>query len=473
MKQNGTLNTEFLPDAVLWSEGMLLSPQHFQQHDIQSQAMLHQRLLGISPHVWGVRHLLLDTARLAKGLIKLLECDAVMPDGLPLVFRAVDDERVLSIDVDAECGIDGKPVRVFLAIPPRTGAMDVPTTSIRRFEPVKGRETFDETIGTGDVVVDRQRVKLSLHTDGTLPSGYPSLPLLAVRRNATGMVELAPYHPPLLRIGASSFLAEQGLERQFLALRDAMWEKIAQLVGVTGEDVPESLAALGTEARSHLHAARTIAACLPLIDAVLSDPLTSPAQAWNTMAQIVGRMAAIGSDPRPLAMDPYRHDDCQPHFQAALAFVQRKLGLIRTAWDSMAFDRIGEGVFSRRLPEDMHGPVLIELRIGEGQTAAGMLDWLQHARIGSDDLLPVLRQRRVPGAEVRALGKEEIATLGLRPDALIFALAPQALSVAQGEVMTFRGGRSLVVHGETGQGPTAIVLHRQRDLPKPAGGGHA
>jgi type VI secretion system protein ImpJ len=294
--------------------------------------------------------------------------------------------------------------------------MDVPTTSIRRFEPVKGRETFDETIGTGDVVVDRQRVKLSLHTDGTLPSGYPSLPLLAVRRNATGMVELAPYHPPLLRIGASSFLAEQGLERQFLALRDAMWEKIAQLVGVTGEDVPESLAALGTEARSHLHAARTIAACLPLIDAVLSDPLTSPAQAWNTMAQIVGRMAAIGSDPRPLAMDPYRHDDCQPHFQAALAFVQRKLGLIRTAWDSMAFDRIGEGVFSRRLPEDMHGPVLIELRIGEGQTAAGMLDWLQHARIGSDDLLPVLRQRRVPGAEVRALGKEEIATLGLRAD---------------------------------------------------------
>ena len=28
------MNADFLPDAVQWSEGMLLSPQHFQQNDI-------------------------------------------------------------------------------------------------------------------------------------------------------------------------------------------------------------------------------------------------------------------------------------------------------------------------------------------------------------------------------------------------------------------------------------------------------
>jgi type VI secretion system protein ImpJ len=473
MKHTGTLNTEFLPDAVMWSEGMLLSPQHFQQQDIHAQALLHQRLIGISPHAWGLRHLRLDSVRLAKGMIKITECDAVLPDGLPLVFRAVDDGRALNIDVDALCGIDGDPIRVFLAVPPRAGTLDVQNTSIRRYEPVAGRETLDETVGTGDVVVDRQRVKLALYTEHNLPSRYPSLPLLAVRRNATGLIELAPYHPPQLRIGASSFLDEKGLQRQFVMLRDEMWDKLRQLVGGVAEKVPEAVPAFGSEALSHLHAAREIAACLPLIDTVLVDPLTSPPQAWTAMAQIVGRMAAIGGDPQPLAMDPYLHDDCQPQFQAALNFIQYKLGLIRTAWDSMAFIRIGDNAFSRALPENLEMPVLVELRLGEGQTAPAMLDWLKHARIGSEELLPELRKRRLPGAEVAQLGSEEVARRGLRQDALIFELKPQALGVAKEETLSFRQGSTLMIQGETGRAPTLIVLHRHRELPKSTGGGHA
>ena len=41
-------DNEFLPDAVQWSEGMLLSPQHFQQNDIHAQAMMQQRMAAIA-----------------------------------------------------------------------------------------------------------------------------------------------------------------------------------------------------------------------------------------------------------------------------------------------------------------------------------------------------------------------------------------------------------------------------------------
>ena len=457
-------DNEFLPDPVQWSEGMLLSPQHFQQNDIQWQAMLHQRLLGLTPNAWGVRHLQLDATRLADGVIRVIECDAVMPDGLPLTYRAAASGFELKVTVEARFAADGAPapVRVFLAIPPRSGALDVPSTTIRRYENLPGRKTLDEVTGIGDVVVERQRARFELFSEKDLPSGYHALQLLEVIRDAYGAVALTTYHPPMFRIGASAFLGAQGLQQQFASLRNDMWGKLRELAGTAVDDAPESVAVLGEEARMHLRVAREIAACLPLIDTLLFDPLSSPAQAWWAMAQIVGRMAAVGGNPRPLAMDPYRHADCYPQFQSALAFVKRKLALINTDWDSPEFIRVGEGTYERRLPEDSPQTVYLELRTREGQSANDLQAWLSEARIASEDLLPVLRQRRLPGASVRVLSAREVAGLGLRANALICAVTSQRLEMPQGPVDSFRAGRAMVVQGDAMNAPAAIILHHRK-----------
>lgn len=465
------IDNEFLPDAVQWSEGMLLSPQHFQQNDIHVQAMLQQRLLGLTQHVHGVRRLQLDATRLADGLIKVLECDAVMPDGLPVVFRAADSGIDLSVSVEAKYGPDGAPapVRVFLALPPRAGAAQGPLgsrTAQRRYESLAGAETMDEVTGIGDVMVERQRARLELFAD-KVPAGYPALPLLEVVRDAYGAVALTRYHPPMFRIGASAFLDDFGLQQQFAALRNEMWDKLRELAGTSEDDAPESVAVLGTEARAHLRIAREIAACLPLIDTVLFDPQASLPQAWSAMAQIVGRMAAVGGNPRPLKMDPYRHDDCQPQFQAALAFVMRKLALVSTDWDSPEFLRVGDGTYQRRLPDGSPQTVYLELRKREGQTASELQAWLAGARIASEDLIPVLRQRRLPGASVRALGAREVTSLGLRADALICAVSSEQLDMPQGMVDSFRAGLTMVVQGDAHHAPAAIILHHRKQAGAP------
>lgn len=466
------IDNEFLPDAVQWSEGMLLSPQHFQQNDIHVQAMMQQRLASLTPHVWGMRRLQLDATRLADGLIKVVECDAVMPDGLPLVFRAADSSTDLSLTVEAKYGADGAPapVRVFLAIPPRAGAAQGPIgsrTSQRRYESLPGAETMDEVTGIGDVMVERQRARLELFAEKDLPAGYPALPLLEIIRDAYGTVALTRYHPPMFRIGASAFLGAQGLQQQFAALRNDMWDKLRELAGTSEDDAPESVAVLGTEARAHLRIAREIAACLPLIDTVLFDPQASLPRAWWAMAQIVGRMAAVGGNPRPLKMDPYRHDDCYPQFQAALAFVMRKLALVSTDWDSPEFLRVGDGTYQRRLPDGSPQTVYLELRKREGQTAGELQAWLADARIASEDLIPVLRQRRLPGASVRTLGAREVTSLGLRADALICAVSSQRLDMPQGMVESFRAGLTMVVQGDAQHAPAAIILHHRKQAGAP------
>lgn len=477
-------DNEFLPDAVQWSEGMLLSPQHFQQNDIHAQAMMQQRLASLTPNVCGVRHLKLDATRLVDGWVEVVECDAVMPDGLPLVFRAKQSGYNLHVKVEPCNGVDGRPVpvRVFLAIPPRAGANPGVSTSTdtahRRYETLPGVETLDEVTCIGHVLVERQRARVKLFEESKLPAGYPALPLLEIIRDAYGAVSLTRYHPPMFRIGASAFLGAHGLQQQFAALRSDMWDKLRELAGTSEDDAPESVAALGSEARMHLQIAREIAGCLPLIDTLLFDPQASPQQAWWAMAQIVGRMAAIGGNPRPLKMDPYRHDDCQPQFQAALAFVMRKLALVNTDWDSPEFVRVGDGTYQRQLPADSAQTVYLELRRREGQSAVELQTWLAQARIASEALMPVLRQRRMPGASVRALSAREASRLGLRADALIFAVSSERLEMPQGLVDSFRPGLAMVVQGDTQHAPAAIILHHLKKTgdaaaPAAADSGHA
>ena len=53
---------------VVWHEGMLLRPQHFQQHDRYYDEQLTRRTSGLHAHAWGFTRLELDTLFLALGV---------------------------------------------------------------------------------------------------------------------------------------------------------------------------------------------------------------------------------------------------------------------------------------------------------------------------------------------------------------------------------------------------------------------
>ena len=460
----------FLPDGIQWAEGMLLTPQHFQQNDIYWSAVLQQRLRALTPYAWGIRHLRIDMPLLAIGVLAINELECVFPDGMPYVFR--NDASPLKLNLESFCKVDGKPVRICLALPPRTGAMKVPSTSIKRFELVQeGMAVIDEMTGIADVFVDRMRPRVDLYVEQDVPAGYSFITLIEVCRNErNAQIEATPFHPPMLRMGAASCFGNAGLLRNLQVLRDTLWDKLHQLTGMAEGDVPERVSAISPEERLQLNLARQIASILPLFDAVILDAETAPWQAYQALAQVVGHMSWIGSNPAPLAMARYAHENCAPQFAAALDFITRKLGLINTDWDSLAFARIGELIFARRLPEDAGKQVYVELRPRDGQSRRDIEGWLSDARIGSEELMPVLRQRRLSGALWRMLGAKEVSALGLRADALICVIDNQRIEVGQGMVDCFRPGRSLLIQGESVQGaPAAALLHHRKgsDLSQP------
>ena len=56
------------PQRVVWSEGMLVSPQHLQQADLYHERLLNERLGAAFPFAWGVSQVAIDPGALGPAL---------------------------------------------------------------------------------------------------------------------------------------------------------------------------------------------------------------------------------------------------------------------------------------------------------------------------------------------------------------------------------------------------------------------
>lgn len=77
-------------NKVVWSEGMLLQPQHLQQSERHADHARHLLLRSTRPHAWGFAELEIDSAALALGKLALTRAVGVFGDGTPFDMPAVD-----------------------------------------------------------------------------------------------------------------------------------------------------------------------------------------------------------------------------------------------------------------------------------------------------------------------------------------------------------------------------------------------
>ncbi len=58
-------------NRILWSEGMFLRPQHFQQQDRYHESVLQQIQKSLKPHWWGFLDVDLDANLYKQGKLAL------------------------------------------------------------------------------------------------------------------------------------------------------------------------------------------------------------------------------------------------------------------------------------------------------------------------------------------------------------------------------------------------------------------
>src|SRR5437868_10344215 len=102
-------------DKVVWTEGLFLCPQHFQQQERYLEQFAHRRAASSGEFFWGFHRLELDTDALCLGRLALKSAAGILRDGTP--FDAPGCDR-LPEPLVVEGGQGGR--LIYLAVPHRS-----------------------------------------------------------------------------------------------------------------------------------------------------------------------------------------------------------------------------------------------------------------------------------------------------------------------------------------------------------------
>ena len=194
---------------VLWTKGVLLTPQHLQTQDRFLEDLLRFQLSTLSYAPWGAHTLRIDQEALAAGTVALAAASGIFPDGL--LYDAPAADPLPAPRPLAEAWITDRPsLDVYLAVPERRpGAPSVATSAgdggTRYTADVSLRR--DEVSGLAERPIQVARKNVRLIFEGEPTDGSTTLRIARVTRAATGDVRLdATCVAPMLDFAASPML---------------------------------------------------------------------------------------------------------------------------------------------------------------------------------------------------------------------------------------------------------------------------
>lgn len=307
-------------NKVVWSEGMLLQPQHLQQHDRFLETRLEARVAALRPYAWGVSRLEIDEAQLALGKLALRALSAVLPDGTPIGAPG-EDGLPLPLDIPP----DARNLTVVLALPTRRhGVQEVDdragADNLARYRGAD-YEAWDSNGLDSSALMTVGKLRLRLALEGDVANAWVTLGVARiVERRADGCVVLdAAYCPPALDVRAAPALGTLvdellGLLRQ---RGDALAARLSQPAGAGVAEIADFLL-LQVLNRSE-----------PLIAHLAAMSALHPETLYRELVRLAGELATFTrADKRAAQYPPYRHDALEASFAPVRLDLRRSLSAV-------------------------------------------------------------------------------------------------------------------------------------------------
>jgi type VI secretion system protein ImpJ len=385
-------------NRVLWSEGLFLRTQHFQQQDRHTEFLVRGALQAGQLQTFGFRSLSLDQAMLDAGRVAVTSARGILPDGTPFAIPETMDAPA-PLAVNREMG--GGAVLLALPVEPPGGTSFDPAHGEPTGARYRGRivRTSDAVHGGADPEeIEIARPQAILLPPGRPSGGYTALPVASLKglRSDGGVALAEDFLPPALATGAVAYYAQLLLE--IVTGLDRVGEAHGKMVlGGPGRSVENLLV---------LELANT---ARPRLAHMLQQDLYHPAEVYLELAGLAGRMATYGSGSRKLTELPaYDHMDPGPAF-SALADTLRSLILSLRYVEPK----------SRALPVMRHAPNVWKVRIDNPEllvqsrivvrVASELSDealrriFVNQATVGSADEFEALWKSRLPGIPLKPL----------------------------------------------------------------------
>jgi type VI secretion system protein ImpJ len=308
-------------NKVMWTEGMFLQPQHFQQQDRFLGRQLAGRLASVVAWAWGFAALQIDDAALLQGRIAVNSARGALPDGL--VFSIPDDDRAPPA---FEVPLDARDQVVVLALPmarPGVAESDVEasdTSMPPRYHAadIEVADSHATSLREAPLQIGRLNLRLMLARDAG--EGYTTIGVArVVERRADGRVVLDQnYIAPMLHAPANGVL--DGYLREVHGMLHQRGEVLAARMvqpGRAGVGEIVDFLLLQTVNRhepqfAHLHRL----------------PVLQPERLYDLLLGLAGELSTFREQRRPVVYPEYRHDDLATCFRAVMADLRQSLSMV-------------------------------------------------------------------------------------------------------------------------------------------------
>jgi type VI secretion system protein ImpJ len=308
-------------NKVIWTEGMFLQPQHFQQHDrfLARQAQLRS---GIQQgYGWGFVALALDSAALALGKIAITGAHGVLPDGVVFDIPG-QDAAPAAFDVPADARDE---LVVLAAVMQRPGVAETDAEAESGSMPprflaseVEVGDSNATGVRSAPIQIGRLNLRVMLARDAV--EGYATLGLCRVieRRADNKLVLDTTFIPPTLHAGGNDILASHMRELHGLLHQrgEALASRLAQ-PGRAGVGEIADFLLLEAVNRSE-----------PLFAQLRQTSVLHPKDLYFTGVALAGDLATFRDRRRPAKLPAYLHDDPARCFQPLMDDLRQSLSMV-------------------------------------------------------------------------------------------------------------------------------------------------
>ena len=287
----------------IWSEGMFLRPQHFQQQDRCFEHLVREALLVQRPYAWGVASLDIDRGLLETGQLAAPIARGILSDGTP--FRIPEDQdppTPLAVARDVRDQV------VVLAAPvdrePAAAAEIVSAAGLLpRYEQreITVYDTAPVSLGSkADIEIGRLRLELKLEAEAR--NGWHAIPIVRVRevRESDGKIVLdEDFIPSCIDHRASRQLVD--FVRQVAGLLAQRGEALAGRVSLAGRG--------GVAELADFLLLQIVNRIEPVFRHLAEAAGVHPEELYRHFLGIAGELATFTTEAKRLeAMPEYRHD---------------------------------------------------------------------------------------------------------------------------------------------------------------------
>jgi type VI secretion system protein ImpJ len=326
-------------NKVLWSEGLFLRPQHFQQQERYLEYLLENRIQSLVPYAYGFADLQVDAEMLKHGKLAISAGQGVMPDGTPFNIP-IEADVPEPLEIPADC----KEAMVMLTLPFRRAGMPEMSYKPSKELPLRyygadcqARNALVEHDGAADLKVGRLSLRLQLLSDVTPAYSAIGITKIIERRSDGQVVIDDEYIPPSLDCRASPPL--------YNYLRE-----IGGLLKHRAQVLSSRVSQPGSKGVSDFADFLLLQVCNrfdPLIAHLSNLSPLHPELLYQRLLELAGELSTFGRKERcAVEFGAYKHDDLESTYKPLLTEIRRTLTAVleQTAMPIPLIDR-GRGVY--------------------------------------------------------------------------------------------------------------------------------